>query len=206
VTFPFGPGKGFSGQGAWSAMYFNECMSGFEHQAAAHMVWEGLTLEGLAVTRAIHDRYHARLRNPYNEIECSDHYARAMASYGTFLAACGFEYHGPAGRLGFAPRVSPERFQAAFTAAEGWGTLSQVREAGVQRQGIEVKWGRLRLRRLVFTPVGGGQPEAVQVSVAGRKLGASHTLQDGKVVVALDADVNLEAGQRLEALLHFPAR
>ena len=65
-------------------------MSGFEHQAASHMIAEGLLLEGLAVTRAIHDRYHAARRNPYNEIECSDHYSRAMASYGSFVTLCGF--------------------------------------------------------------------------------------------------------------------
>ena len=39
-----------------TAMYFNECMSGFEHQVASHMVWEGgdLVEKGLAVTRMIH--------------------------------------------------------------------------------------------------------------------------------------------------------
>ncbi|MGH7973530.1 MAG: GH116 family glycosyl hydrolase, partial [Limisphaerales bacterium] len=89
----------------WAAGYFNECMNGFEYQAAGHMLWEGLLTEGLAVTRAVHDRYHASRRNPWNEIECGDHYARSMASYGVFLAACGFEDDGPAGHLGFAPRL-----------------------------------------------------------------------------------------------------
>ena len=90
---------------SWQIGYFNECMSGFEHQAASHMMAEGMVLESLAVTRAIHDRYHASRRNPYNEVECSDHYARAMASYGTFITACGFESHGPTGahRLCAAP-------------------------------------------------------------------------------------------------------
>ena len=66
----------------WQFMYFNECMTGFEYQVAAHMLWEKMLKEGLAITRAIHDRYHPAKRNPFNEIECSDHYARAMASYG----------------------------------------------------------------------------------------------------------------------------
>ena len=91
----------------WAFGYFNECMTGFEHQVAGHMIWEGMVTEGLAVERTIHDRYHPSRRNPWNEVECGDHYARAMASYGVFLAACGFEYHGPRGHLGFAPRITP---------------------------------------------------------------------------------------------------
>ena len=74
-----------SGKGpAWAALYFNECQSGFEHEAASNMIAEGLVQEGLAVTRAIHDRYSPSKRNPYNEIECGDHYSRSMASYASF--------------------------------------------------------------------------------------------------------------------------
>ena len=78
-------------------------MNGFEYQAAGHMIWEGMVQEGLAVTRAIHDRYHPSRRNPWNEVECGDHYARSMASYGVFLAACGYEYHGPKRSSGLCP-------------------------------------------------------------------------------------------------------
>jgi len=110
----------------WAAGYFNECMNGFEYQVASHMIWEGLVTEGLAVARAVHDRYHPSRRNPWNEVECGDHYARSMASYGVFLAACGFEYHGPNGHLAFCPRVKnptiPDTFKCAFTSAAGWGS------------------------------------------------------------------------------------
>ena len=108
------------------------------------MIWEGLLTEGLAVCRSLHDRHHPTRRNPWNEVECGDHYARSMASYGVFLAACGYEYHGPKGHLGFAPRLAPDDFRAAFTAAEGWGTFSQKRENNTQEETLAVHSGQLR--------------------------------------------------------------
>ncbi len=159
-TWPKG-GRRADWEKHWQFGYFNECMSGFEYQAAAHMIHEGLVTEGLAVTRAVHDRYHPRLRNPYNEVECSDHYARAMASYGVYLAVCGYQHHGPKGRLGFAPKIRPEDFRCAFTAAEGWGSYWQRYEEGGMRCGIELRFGRLELTELMVE-----LPEGLQVSSA----------------------------------------
>jgi len=177
--------------------YFNECMSGFEYQVAAHMIYEGMLEEGLAVTRAIHDRYNAALRNPYNEIECSDHYSRAMASYGAFIAACGFEYHGPKGILGFAPRLKPEDFKAAFTAAEGWGTLRQTQTDNVQTAGVQVKWGKLRLRELHLTLPEGATAKGATVTLAGKPLAAT-VRQDGqRMTLALAKDMVIETDGQL---------
>jgi uncharacterized protein (DUF608 family) len=134
------------GPDAWAAVYFNECWTGFEHQVAAHMIWEGLALEGLAITKMLHDRHHASKRNPYNEVECSSHYARGMSSYGSFVAACGFELHGPRRHIGFAPRISPANFRAAFTGPEAWGTFEQTIKDGPQVCTITVKRGGLSLR------------------------------------------------------------
>ena len=132
-TWPKGGRAGHGGKVyAGFAGYFNECMDGFEYQAAGHMIWEGLLTEGLAVCRSLHERYQATRRNPWNEVECGDHYARSMASYGVYLAACGFEYHGPKGHLGFAPRLGPDDFRGAFTSAEGWGTIAQKRDGRTQ--------------------------------------------------------------------------
>jgi hypothetical protein len=134
-TNPKNEAKPYGENMTWQLGYFHECMSGFEHQVAAHMMAEGMLDESLVLTRMIHDRYHAGKRNPFNEIECSDHYARAMASYGTFIAACGFEYHGPKGYMRFAPRMGAENFKAPFTAAEGWGTYAQQKN----KQGLDAK-------------------------------------------------------------------
>ena len=162
------------------------------------MIWEGLLTEGLAVTRMVHDRYHAARRNPWNEVECGDHYARSMASYGVYLAACGYEYHGPQGHLAFAPRLTPEDFRAAFTTAEGWGTFTQKREGGKQTDTIELKSGRLSLHSLEFAVPDNTRPTQVTVTAAGQSLTVTVEVKSGRVRIALAAPVVLAAGQSLQ--------
>jgi non-lysosomal glucosylceramidase len=178
--------------------YFNESMTGFEYQLAGHMIWEGMVKEGLAIMRAVHDRYHPSRRNPWNEIECGDHYARAMASYGVFLAACGYEYHGPKAHLGFAPRLSPENFRAAFTTAEGWGCFVQRRDGATQRDAIELRWGTLRLRSLAFAPPENAALQTVRVTVAGNPVASKHRVEQGRVEIELAEETVIHAGQQLE--------
>jgi non-lysosomal glucosylceramidase len=181
----------------WQYMYFNECMSGFEWQVASHMIWEGMITEGLAVASAIHDRYNAALRNPYNEIECSDHYARAMASYGAFIAACGYKYHGPKGYLAFAPRICPENFKAAFTTAQGWGSFSQKISKKSQTQRIELKHGILRLSEMQFELGAGIRPVDVAAEVDGQAVRIQWRIDDNKLRVDFLNPVALAGGDIL---------
>jgi hypothetical protein len=195
-------GKNAAFKNHWQYGYFNECMTGFEYQAAAHMIWEGsdnpdLLEHGLAVTRAIHDRYNAALRNPYNEIECSDHYSRAMASFGAFQAACGFNCHGPRGHLEFAPRLSPEKFRAPFTSAEGWGSFEQTVESGRHACRIEWKFGTLRLRSLGLAAQPSGTLQVV-ASVDGQPETGTVEIDEGRVAIRFAREILLKAGETLE--------
>jgi non-lysosomal glucosylceramidase len=180
----------------WAAGYFNECMNGFEYQVAGHMLWEGLVTEGLAVARAVHDRYHPSRRNPFNEVECGDHYARSMASYGVFLAACGFEYDGPKGHIGFAPRLSPDNFKAAFTSAEGWGTFWQKQQPGTLEAGIVLRWGTIKLNSIALTSPG-TKAQRVRVSVDGEPAPVRVELQGERVNIEFEKPVQLRAGQNI---------
>jgi hypothetical protein len=202
-TWPRGGAEAATGKGgdAWAAGYFNECMTGFEHQVASHMVWEGLLLEGLAITRAIHDRYAAARRNPWNEIECGDHYARAMASYGTFLAACGFEHHGPRGHLGFAPRLRPEAFAAAFTAAGAWGQLAQTRAGKRQEERIRVVDGSLRIATLAFELAEGATAAALSLRGPHGDLVGGFAQQERRLAVTLAEPVDLGPGDVLAVFI-----
>ncbi|HEY3241797.1 MAG TPA: GH116 family glycosyl hydrolase [Phycisphaerae bacterium] len=182
--------------------YREEVWTGIEYQVAAHMIWEGMVNEGLAIVRAVHDRYHPLKRNPYNEVECGDHYARALASWGVLTALAGYEYHGPRGYLAFAPRITPDDFRAAFTAAEGWGTFAQKRDGRTQRHRIEIHWGWLRLRTLALVVADDQKPQRVSVTVAGRPVDVTHEIAGNRVMQLRFGDkLILSAGGALEVEL-----
>ena len=175
----------------WAAGYFNECQVGYEYEAAGHMIWEGLLLEGLAVTRAVHDRYHASKRNPWNEIECGDHYARSMASYGIYLAACGFEYDGPKAHIGFAPKLSPENFKCVFTSAEGWGTYSQNVDSGTMTVRIAVRWGKLPVKTLSVAVAAGTSVSSARLWLGKTAVHAGMKVSGKRILITLAVEACL---------------
>lgn len=194
TTWPHGGSEDSGG-----LMYFNEVWTGQEHQFAAHLFAEGLLAEGLAVIRAVYDRYHASKRNPYNEIEASDHYARAMMSFGVYLAAIGYEYHGPKGHLGFAPRIRPDDFRCAFTAAEGWGSYRQTRRGRRVVADLEIRYGTLRLATLAFQT----KEPATRVTVhhRGRRLPAKLATDGNRALVKLAEPIRIASNEPLRVEL-----
>lgn len=179
------------------ACYLNETMNGFEYQVAAHMIAEGMVKEGLAVIKTLDERYDGNKRNPFNEVECGDHYGRSMAAYGAFIAVTGFTYHGPRKQIGFAPKVSPENFKAAFTAAEGWGSYAQkITEQNLEAE-LVVKYGKVPLRTISLAPLGGKMSRKVMASLDGKILVASIREKDGVEEVVLGKEITLQAGQKL---------
>lgn len=181
--------------------YKNEVWTGIEYQAAGGMVWEDMVTEALAVCRAIHERYHPAKHNPYNEVECGEHYARAMASWGVYTGLAGYHYHGPKGHLEFDPAMKAGNFRAAFTGAEGWGLFSQEREDGVQRNRVEVRWGRLKLDTLAFGVPDGLDSPRVTIEADGRSADADVRVKDGLVHLDLARQVTLEDGEALEVTI-----
>jgi len=183
--------------GNHAVRYRDEVWTGIEYQVAAHMLYEGMVTEALAIVRAIHDRYDGEKHNPWNEIECGDHYARAMASWGCLLGVSGFTYDGPAGRIGFAPRMTPEDFRCFFTAAQGWGQLSQVRTGGRQKQSIELRYGTLRVTSLVFEAAPGAKVSKVDVRIAGRAIPATHRRSGSRVEISLSQECTIRKGESI---------
>jgi hypothetical protein len=118
-----------------------------------------------------------------------------MASYGVYLAACGFEYHGPRGHIGFAPRLTPEDFRAAFTAAEGWGTFEQQIQDKTAQARITLCAGSLRVRSIALEVP--QKPATVRVLVRGNAVALSHHWEDRRLEIRLAQDQRVAAGEAL---------
>ncbi len=193
TSFPKGGAKESKGEGNpdWMVGYFNECMNGFEYQAAAHMIADGMVTEGLAIVHALHSRYTNGTRNPYNEVECSDHYSRSMASYGAFLTACGFSYHGPKGEMAFDPKMPGNRFKCAFTAAEGWGSYEQVKSEKGLIASLTLNFGKLSLTQIAIRHAKGMR--LINTTLGKSKLHAQ--FENG--VVKFEKPLKMSSGQGL---------
>lgn len=137
--------------------YADEVWTGSEYQVAAHCFWEGLDDEGWRIVRGVWGRYDGRRRNPYNEIECGDHYARAMAGWSVLEALTGFRHDAHHGSMGIR---HPGRVGASlpFLASEGWGDVQALDEGLLLR----CSGGRLGLGSLTIADVYG-----VDVEVGG---------------------------------------
>jgi non-lysosomal glucosylceramidase len=72
--------------------YGFEAWTGLEYTAATGMFYEGMDKEAEQVINDVRSRYDGFKRNPFNEEECGNHYARAMASWSALLAISKFNY------------------------------------------------------------------------------------------------------------------
>lgn len=111
------------GRPKYPFVYADEVWSGIEYQVAAHLIYEGFAEEGISVVRAVRKRYSGFNRNPFNEVECGNHYARSLASYGVYLAYCGISYDGRKKELKVSPAKGGDDFQCFVTTSQGWGVF-----------------------------------------------------------------------------------
>jgi non-lysosomal glucosylceramidase len=185
-------------------LYSDEVWTGIEYQVAAHLVYEGCIEEAFAVVKGARDRYDGVPRppiprNPWNEIECGGHYARAMSSWSLLLAASGYEYDGPTRSLRFTPRVTPDNFKSFFCGPEGWGSLRQNREAQSQRVQVAVTEGKLAVKQLRLATA--GEPRQIAVLHRNTPVDARHMVEAEGVIVTLESLVTIEQGEMLDVVM-----
>jgi hypothetical protein len=181
-------------------VYSDEVWTGIEYQVAAHLIYEGFVEEGFRIVRAVRNRYDGERRNPWNEVECGNHYARALASWSLLLALSGFRYSAPGKLLGFDPRSDAPTFRSFWSVGgPGYGLYEQERSESSLTASVKMLRGSgIEIGRL-------SRPSAaaygLEVRLDGRLLAATLEPSEGKSRVVLGEPVTLAAGGEMRVSL-----
>jgi non-lysosomal glucosylceramidase len=168
--------------------YSQETMHGFEYSSAMQMMQYGLVEEGLEVVEALRERYDGNKRNPWNEIECGNNYARSMSSYALLNTLSGFSFDMVNGMIGFDPIIhTGESFQCFWSLDSGWGEYVQT-EAKVE---LRVLYGNLRLKTFQLPTNMNNAIESVSVN------GQSITFQEENGMIVFSDWVTIQTNQSL---------
>jgi uncharacterized protein (DUF608 family) len=127
-------------------VYSDEVWTGIEYQVASHMIANGMLAEGLTLVHTLRARYNGHTRNPWNEYECGNYYARAMASYALLPALTGFHYSAVNKTMHLAPQIDIDPLVCFFSTASGWGTFTLDQQK--RTLNIDLKVGSLILDTL----------------------------------------------------------
>ncbi|MCC6144974.1 MAG: hypothetical protein IT368_14305, partial [Candidatus Hydrogenedentes bacterium] len=172
--------------------YCDEVWTGIEYAVAGLMLFEGMTKEAGDIITAARRRYTGEQRNPWSEIECGGHYARAMACHAMLPAALGYHYDAAAGRLQLAPVVSADNLRTFFTTGHAWGRIAYKYDGQRHEFRLEPEEGQVRVVSLSL-PLGQG---GSRVEVDGARVKSSEA-KDGKLILELAQAVAVSVDQPL---------
>lgn len=183
-------------------LYSDEIWTGLEYELAALCLFTGLSEDAIKLLRATRTRFDGRRRNPWNDIECGDHYIRALSSWGILDAACGYDYDAPSGALTLAPCIgvvpnggdNTLHFQAFFIGAGGWGRVKIMGTGEIREAEIQILWGDLELRSLRLN-----MPYAKKVTASLGKtaLSCACEIEDMGVHIRFAAPLRIMSGESL---------
>jgi hypothetical protein len=147
--------------------------------------------------KGVRDRHNGLQRNPWNEVECGHHYARAMASWSVLLALSGFEYDGVKKHIGFAPRYQPENFKSFFSTGSAWGTFAQRQDGEKQVAKLEVLCGELTLNTLSLAHEA-SSPDRVSAKLSAISVNPRVEIRDAKILLTFPGGVKVRTGAELD--------
>ncbi len=170
-------------------VYSDEVWTGIEYQVAGHMIYEGMVEEGLQLVETARSRYDGTMRNPWNELECGSHYARALASWGVLLALSGFTCDLTSRHLGFEPALAVRPFKCFWSTGTAWGTYTQTDDGAA----LKVLYGEQVLQSWRV----GGNVSAVSLDTS--DIAADFTAEGTTTTIHLASPITLHAGAQLLA-------
>ena len=140
--------------------YCEETMTGFEYSFAGLLAEYGMIDESLQVIKAVRERFDGKKRNPWNEIECGNNYARSMSSFALLTIFSGFEFDIPHNHIGFNPKVNKENYKSCWFVDSAWGNFSiennvvliEILEGKIDLSSIGLKFAN-KIRKLLIDDI-----------------------------------------------------
>ena len=136
-TWPLG------GQLSLPFVYSNEVWTGVEYEIASHLIFEGRVKDGLEIVRTCRSRYDGRVRNPFDEYEAGNWYARAMSSYALLEALTGVHYDAVDQCLYVDSRVGD--FTTFLSTATGFGNVIFTKG----KVKLDVVYGKIPVKKII---------------------------------------------------------
>ncbi len=174
--------------------YASEAWTGIEYLFGTQLIFAGMVREGAQCFEDVRRRYDGEKRNPWDELECGHHYARAMSSWSGILALSGFRYHGGERSLTVTPRIRPESFSSFWSTAGAWGTFTQTIREGRTRLAVSVTEGKLVCRSVELAVAAAG---ASSVRMGSRSVAHQLRREGKRARFDLREEVEVPGGETL---------
>ncbi len=146
-------------------LYSNEVWTGIEYEVATLCIYTGKIPEALKIIKAIRKRYDGTRRNPWNEVECGDHYVRAMSSWTLLHALTGVDYIMELKQLKFGPKINTENFKTFFITGTSWGQITQQISSKKVSFSLTIFHGELELKSFLLVELVGFNPHESSVYI-----------------------------------------
>jgi len=129
-------------------LYTDEVWTGIEYEIAALSIYVGDINAGLKLINTVRKRYDGSHRNPWNEVECGDHYVRPMSSWTLLHALTGITYSAELNQFSIGPKINPSNFQSFFITNSAWGTVNQQVTEEKVIFSLYISYGELPLKSI----------------------------------------------------------
>ncbi len=136
------------GEPQFPFLYAHEVWTGIEYEIAALLLEHGRIDNALKIMKAVRERYNGEYRNPWNEVECGDHYIRAMSSWRVYEGALGYYWNALENRINFLPLFTNNPMQALFITNSSWGLIRRKDDSLNLTITIKPFFGELKLKIL----------------------------------------------------------
>ena len=178
--------------------YTDEVWTGMEYEVAGLLLQHDRVDDAMKIVRGVRDRYDGAERSPWNDVECGDHYARAMSSWTLLEAAAGQRYNAAQSFLAFAPKFTSHDFRCFFITSGGWGRFEQKLSPASQINSLTTVYGKIKLRTLELAYAGQHLPQKVTGTFQANTLPLKVTLSGKTLRIESATELELSAGDRLQ--------